>query len=268
MDTATHVKNSERAGKLQKENEEKLNKAREAALNCTSAAYTTYYFSESLESYEYHISDMYSAGGVVGTKNHSRRFPLLLLPHMYSVVKNQVLNYILSNDIPFGYLADKMTVKHRSRHMVGMRIPIFDLKYSGIVKDIFMQSSPIQELDGLGVTNHILDSFEAFGLPLTYQHNNASGMAMDGQYTKLNVETHMRDILVKDINLSWDPAHRIERAYEDSDDVFINKVINTIQNVMKKISCGKTYETLLEFKNLSEVFYMPKNFQIYEVHFP
>ena len=107
MDTATHVKNSERAGKLQKENEEKLNKAREAALNCTSAAYTTYYFSESLESYEYHISDMYSAGGVVGTKNHSRRFPLLLLPHMYSVVKNQVLNYILSNDIPFGYLADK-----------------------------------------------------------------------------------------------------------------------------------------------------------------
>ena len=78
-----------------------------------------------------------------------------------------------------------------------MRIPIFDLKYSGIVKDIFMQSSPIQELDGLGVTNHILDSFEAFGLPLTYQHNNASGMAMDGQYTKLNVETHMRDILVK-----------------------------------------------------------------------
>ena len=49
-----------------------------------------------------------------------------------------------------------MTTRHRTRHLVGIRVPIFDTRYDGITKDIFVQSSPIKELDGFSVADHMI----------------------------------------------------------------------------------------------------------------
>ena len=105
------------------------------------------------------------------------------------------------------------------------------------------------------------DSLDAFGLSLTYQHRNMSGMAMDGQYTHLNVKDHVSDILGKSINLSWDPAHKIELAVKDSDDTFVSKTTSIIQTVMTNLNYGKNFEILLENKALGEIFLVPRVFK-------
>ena len=63
--------------------------------------------------------------GLIGSKNHSRMFPYKFLPHIYNVIRTSIKNFIITNKLPFGILADKMTSNHLTRHMVGIRIPIW-----------------------------------------------------------------------------------------------------------------------------------------------
>ena len=51
-------------------------------------------------------------------------------------------------------------------------------------------------------------------------------MSMDGQYTCLNVSRHMHDKLQKNINLSWDPVHKVELASTDCKSAVDSKLIN------------------------------------------
>lgn len=88
IETTQHIRSKGIMKKQEKQYSERLTKAKECAIHCASVAYTTFYFSESLESYEYHIADMYNSGGLVGSKNHSKNFPLHFLPHMYDAVKS------------------------------------------------------------------------------------------------------------------------------------------------------------------------------------
>ena len=104
---------------------EALNAGKQCGLNCASAAYTSIYFGESLRSYEHHIADIYAAGGLVGTKNHSTFFPRTFLPNVYDVIRSDISHFVVSNNLPFGLLADKMTTKYLTRHMVGIRIPVW-----------------------------------------------------------------------------------------------------------------------------------------------
>ena len=124
-------------------------------------------------------------------------------------------SYINSNDIPFGLVADKMTSKHLTRHMVGIRIPIWDIRYIHINKDIYVQCSCIQDVTGKGVTQHMLKSLESFGMDSSYQRKNLSGCAMDGQYIHLHVVDHLKCELLKDYHITWDPTHRIELSIKD-----------------------------------------------------
>ena len=130
------------AQQKQDENSKKeLVKAEKCALNCAEAAYSTYYFSHPYDSYEYQITNIFNSGGLVGNKNHSKNFADQFLLPMYDSVKSRFLSSLVTEDTPFGVLADKMTTRHRTRHLVGIRIPVFDARYSGISKDIFIQRS-------------------------------------------------------------------------------------------------------------------------------
>ena len=60
-----------------KNEEIKVTKNGKECINCAGIGYTTLYFSETEKSYEHHAADVYSCGGLVGTKNHSDRFPYL-----------------------------------------------------------------------------------------------------------------------------------------------------------------------------------------------
>ena len=69
---------------------------------------------------------------------------------------------------------------------------------------------------GLGteekIVNHLLCNLEPFSFPLPYIRKHLIGIAMDGQYTCMDVNEHMQGILQNEINLSWEPMHRIELA--------------------------------------------------------
>ena len=171
----------------QTEKEKELRKcAQNYAINCASAAYSTYIFGSSFESYEGTVTVMYSAGGHVGYKNHSKEFARNFLTPLYDVTHNTIID----NKMPFGVLADKMTVSHRTRHMMGIRIPIWDITYQDTMRDIYLRHMPICSGSGEDVTSHLLNSLNVSGFSNSYIREYLSGMSMDGQYTKLNIADH------------------------------------------------------------------------------
>ena len=57
-----------------------------------------------------------------------------------------------------------MNSKHLTWHMVGIRIPIWDIRSSFLVRDLYIQCSPIKDVTGLGVTEHAIETLESFGI--------------------------------------------------------------------------------------------------------
>ena len=252
--------------KQTEEHEKLLKTAKNAAVNCASAAYLTYKSGYSFRSYESIIAEIYSSGGHIGLKNHSKEFPRLFLPHMYNVLKESVSSFVIENKLPFGLLADKMTARHRKRHIIGIRVPIWDLKNSRINQDVYLRHSAVGYGSGKAIVDHLLSNLETFGFEIPYIRQHLVGMAMDGQYTCLNVQRYMEERLMKNVNLSWDPMHRIELASNDSisdiaESKIIPNIINVIQETMIKFKLGNNFEILFSEKELCDTFYTPKVFK-------
>ena len=172
----------------------------------------------------------------------------------------------MENKLPFGLLADKMTARHRKRHIIGIRVPIWDLNNSNINRDVYIRHSAVGYGSGEAIVDHLLSNLESFGFQIPYVRRHLIGMAMDGQYTCLNVQDHMSERLQKNVNLSWDPMHRIELASNDSiSDMsgfkIITDVVSTIQDTMIKFKVGNNFEILFSEKEVCDTFYTPKVFK-------
>ena len=256
INSAKHVENIKMFRKNAEIEKAQLKIGKEYAINCAGLAYECLYFGSSYISYEHSVANCYSAGGAVGFKNHSKEFPRLFLPTVYNVLRNKISSYITTRELPVGVLADKMTVNHRTRHILGLRVPIWDIRYSNIVTDIYVQSSTVKLHTGVAVTDHLFDSLKASGLSNLYLAKFMSGLAMDGQYTSLNVGTHASKKLDQNVNLSWDPMHRIQLAHDDAGNLvsgnFIEKTVDLITSVTKLFKWGQNYELLLDFLNPGE----------------
>ena len=72
----------------------------------------------------------------------------------------------------------------------------------------YVQYSPIN-VTGFGITNHFLETQEAFGIDQLYQQQNLSGFAVGGQYIHLNVPDHLKSVFLKDFHVTLDPEHGI-----------------------------------------------------------
>ena len=243
-----------------------LKTAKVAAVNCASAAYLTYKSGFPFSAYENIVAEVHSSGGHIGLKNHSKEFPRLFLPHMYDVLRGGVSSFVMENKLPFGLLADKMTARHRKRHIIGIRVPIWDLNNSNINRDVYIRHSAVGYGSGEAIVDHLLSNLESFGFQIPYVRRHLIGMAMDGQYTCLNVQDHMSERLQKNVNLSWDPMHRIELASNDSiSDMsgfkIITDVVSTIQDTMIKFKVGNNFEILFSEKEVCDTFYTPKVFK-------
>ena len=105
-----------------------------------------------------------------------------------------------------------MTAKHRKRHIIGIRGPIWDVNNPRTNRDIYIRHSTVGYGSGKEIVKHLLHNLESFGFPIPYTRKYLIGMAMDEQYICLNVNDHMNDELQKTVNLSWDPMNRIEHG--------------------------------------------------------
>ena len=76
-------------------NEERkaIKNGKECSINYAGIAYNTLYFSESGKSHEHGVADVYSWGGLVGTKNHRARFAYLFY-HMYMMLLKTLFQII------------------------------------------------------------------------------------------------------------------------------------------------------------------------------
>ena len=117
------------------------------------------------------------------------------------------------------------------------------------------------------MTVHVIETLESFGIDRSYQRDNLSGCAMDGQYIHLNFSGHLSNILLKEYHLTWDPAHRIELSINDSTSkpnerqTFVEVTCNTIESIMTQMSYGKPYRALLDDTPLIHHFLTPKIFK-------
>lgn len=260
----TH-KESVKVFQKQKLNDElSFKEGKENALNCASAAYLTYKLNTSYKSYESVITELHNSGSSVGCSNHSKEFCRLFLPHVHSVLKKEIASYIIDNDLPVGIFADKITLNHRSRHIVGMRVPIFDISSERLFNCIYLEHNFVPDFTGKGLTGSILNTCKKFCFDTSFLRNNLVGMAFDGQYIILGVEQHMKDELVlENLSVSWDFMHRIELAEKHSSVPDLVKKCHTLINdAMKEFSSGKKYELLLQSsKEFEDYFYKPKAFK-------
>ena len=254
IQSSNHISTSALKEKLSKEHEVLYKQSREAAVNCTSACYLGFKLGLSYFSYEHFVTKIHMSGGNVGLKNHSKEFSRNFLEHIYDVLRGTFVSFVTDNKLPFGLLADKMTAKCRKRHIIGVRVPIWDINNPLINRDIYLRHSSVGYGSGEAIVDHLLANLQSFGFPLPSIRKHLIGMAMDGQYTCLNVDTHMSDKLQKHINLSWDHMHRIELASKDQCSQIvpklINKTISSVHEAISKFRLGNNFEILFSEKEL------------------
>ena len=172
------MSNVEKKERICKEKQSLLKNAKNAAINCASAAYFGYKFGVPNTFYEHVVSEIYSSGGNVGLKNHSKEFSRKFATPMYDVLRKSFISYITDNHFPFGLIADKMTAKHRKRHIIGVRVPIWDINNSKINRDIYIRHSAIGFGSGESMVDHLLTNLQAFGIPLPYIRENGRAIYM------------------------------------------------------------------------------------------
>ena len=81
----------------------------------------------SYATYENLITEIHTSGGNIGQKNHSKEFSQNLLGPMYEVLRNSIVSFVTDNKLPSGLLADKITAKHGTHHIIGIRVAIWDV---------------------------------------------------------------------------------------------------------------------------------------------
>lgn len=261
--TSTHVENLKRLNKLSLLEKQEYDTSKQAAINCASAAYLTYKLESSYRDYETIIAEFNNCGGEVGLKNHSKEFARNFLTHTYNTLSKEICNFITLNDLPFGIVADKMTANRRSRHIIGLRVPILDISSKFLFQSIYLEHSPATDLTGNGLAESILKTLEKFGLDLPYIRNHLIGLAVDGQYVIQDVGKHLESKLVKNVLVSWDPMHKIELIKKHANTPkIVTEAFDLIHDAMKNFSSGKSFEVLLKCsEQFPGFFYRPKLFK-------
>ncbi|GBM01691.1 hypothetical protein AVEN_271942-1 [Araneus ventricosus] len=181
-----------------------------------------------------------------GTKNHSKEFPRLYLPYVHSVLLKEIATFITSADLPVGKVADKITVNHRSRHIVGLRIPVFDINTNNLFHSIYLEHNFVNDFSGEGLSYSILKALLKFGLDAQYVREH---LTVDGQYIKLGVANHIKG----------DMIHHIELMKKNAEmPNIINKAHNLILECMKEFMQRLKYEKLANSSiDFEEVLYQP-----------
>ena len=264
ISSKSHNLQAQQAKQEELANKQKLSEARTAALNCAKAAYLVYKQDLSYDSYSFLVQFAHETGGLVGTKNHSRYFPSIFLPHVTSIVRKTIFEYICGE--PFGLTADKMTSLGHVRHIFGIRISQLNETDSELCAlDIYLSHSIVTDSTAEGLACHLIKSLEQFGFDKVQIRKYLSGMAFDGQYIKLGVSKFIKEQLLiqteSELPLSWDPMHKVELCQKDAKTCFVFNTCEIINSAMKYVKQGKHLEILISFSELCDTFYKPKIFK-------
>lgn len=145
----------------------------------------------------------------MGVKNHSKEFARNFLSHVHNILKQEVTNFIIEND-PIGLLADKIILNHRTRHIIGLRIPIFGMQRDNLFQTLYLEHQWVDDSTGMGLFQDFINTLEKFGFNKPFIQKNLAGVVTDGRYIRCGIAKHLKNVLVRDVALNWDPMHRLE----------------------------------------------------------
>ena len=143
---------------------------------------------------------------------------------------------------PVSFACDKMTNKHRTKHIAGLIVPVPENDLDqGLLQPIFCGMPEVKQHTGKDIANQMLEILEDYVDP-----SQVESFANDGQYTTLNVKKHIfekrPELNDQFIPFFWDPAHIINLA--DKDARALSKEQFTVQNmidVVKEINLHLNY---------------------------
>ena len=251
LSTQTHKSNlikadddSIRARKLQKLNQT-------VGLTVGKQAYRTLKYGRPFTDFEIDMLLLSDAKANVGNLNHSEKFPASMRPAFATAIDQRVEKYLkeplpATLDIPpIGIVADKVTTKRRTGQLYGG--VIFTPNMPSLLTPISLGISPVKHHDGRSIAEDICNATNSYNI----QPSQIAGYGFDGQYFKLNVPTHINNILELDdmVSFTWDAAHLLQLAEKDTrtkETPWMEDLIKTIAAVLNKFQFGKSFEAAIE----------------------
>ncbi len=204
------------------------------------------------------------------TSRHSRWFFQELRSSMATSMKQGVMEYLKSVDPitrqqrPIGITFDKVTLLKRS-----LQVTMIVTMINGQLTPIYLKSSLCKtELSGEDLAANCVNVVESFGLTKSMLQDKLTGGAVDGAYIHMNINEHLcNNIGIQQnwLTISWDVAHLLELAIGDTQNQkkfnWLQMIIKTCGEVMKKYSYGKQYEFLIQTaEEVQEDILQPKQF--------
>lgn len=116
------------------------------------------------ESYEDLVCIIHNSNCDVRTKTHSKEFPYLYLPFVPSVLLKEIAIFITSANLSVTIVADKITVNHCNRHIVGLKITKFDINTRSLFHSIYLEHKLENDFSGKGLSSSICITLNKFGL--------------------------------------------------------------------------------------------------------
>ena len=260
-----HVKNSNThklaiRNKLQKEKDDKNENVynEKVGMKLGTMIYRNVKERNSYIKYERDVANAAALGEEVGNINHSTDFAKNVVEAMGEELKIETIKYFntklecTDEFPPMSFAADKMTMKHKTGHiMAGITPDIGQPLSEPLMKPVVLAMLITRLHDGVGIATQMLNVMELY---LWQVEEQLQSVNTDGQYIKLNVKNHiinLRRVLADKINwiiFSWDPAHRLNLASNDAtkdnkDDSkkegSLSDVINLVQKMNKHVKYGK-----------------------------
>jgi hypothetical protein len=186
----------------------------------------------------------------VGNANHSREFARLLVDSIHEEMFHGLKNYVSSplqlteRLPPVAVITDKVTIQHRTCQLHGLILVVPDSP--NLLQPVFIDMPTVRDHSGLGIAKLIASSIDRMGISQT----QISGVGVDGQYIKLGVEKHLRNLSFMPLysNLIWDPAHKLNLADTDArnETPWVKETTSVVSDVFRLVNYGKHYEELLE----------------------
>ena len=192
----------------------------------------------------------------MGEVNHSREFIRHFVIPVYQVLLDR-LKCVLAKPLPctgkqspFATLGDKGTIKRDVTQPSLIRV--VSLKKNNLFQKFYLFHPEVTSHTGENVTELLLSSIQnTLVWTIAEIRQRFCGGSFDGQYFHLNVPDHFATKLSLDKDftrdaLTWDIAHRIELACEDTKKQtnWLQELDTTLQSIMKKFTLGKHHTDL------------------------
>lgn len=255
IDSQTHRNAQLAREEASAEQKKKSDRNMKVGMVLARTAYKIVKLGQSYANFETEVSLLHMNGVDVGDINHSRKFASQIVSAIFDVAVTKVKQVIRSElpttgrPRPVGLLADKLTKKHRTGHIVGIVLPMPEREVGqDFLVPLYLDMPIVKEHSGRALAEQIIAVIQDFGV----SPQQVNGGSFDGQYFSLKVPEHIHELL----NISpdwctfiWDIAHRLNLADHDirksPDFTWLVKMTDLIGTAFSKVSYGKSYEHLL-----------------------